>query len=384
MCDVINGGTPKSKIKEYWKGHVLWVTPKDLGMLKYRYIKDTPRKITDLGLQKSSAKLFPANSVILSTRAPIGHLAINLKEMSTNQGCRGIVPNANINTEYLYYFLSNSIKLLNHLGTGATFKELSTNSLKSVLIPIPSLTKQKRIVKILDKAFAAIDKAKENAEKNLQNSKELFDSYLQGVFAEPGKDWEICNLEDYVKFIDYRGRTPNKTTSGMRLITAKNVKKNVIQIEPKEFVDPNIYDSWMVRGIPKKGDVLFTTEAPLANVAQLDTSEKVIFSQRIIIFQPKTTKLDQTFLKYLLLSLPIQKKIHDKGTGATVKGIKAKLLKKIEIYFPSSIKEQKQIVSKLDSLTTEIKRLESIYQQKLDDLEELKKSVLRKAFEGEL
>jgi type I restriction enzyme, S subunit len=79
------------------------------------------------------------------------------------------------------------------------------------------------------------------------------------------KGWEICSLDKYVKFIDYRGHTPPKTQSGMRLITAKNVKNGFLQREPEEFVDSSIYDKWMVRGIPKKGDVLFTTEAPLAS-----------------------------------------------------------------------------------------------------------------------
>jgi len=201
VCEIINGGTPKSKVANYWGGDTQWVTPKDLGKLNGRYIDNTPRKISELGLKKSSAKLFPARSVILSTRAPIGHLAINLVEMSTNQGCRGIVPGRNLFTEYLYFYLLNSVDLLNNLGTGATFKELSTNALKSVEVPIPPLPEQKRIVAILDKAFTAIDKAKANAEKNLANVKELFESYLNGIFANPGEDWEekrfdeICVLQ---------------------------------------------------------------------------------------------------------------------------------------------------------------------------------------------
>ena len=170
----------------------------------------------------------------------------------------------------------------------------------------------------------------------------------------------------------------------MRLITAKNIKNGYLQKEPEEFVNPNIYNSWMTRGIPQKGDVLFTTEAPLANVAQLDTDEKVVFAQRTIIFQPDPKFLNQSFLKYLLLSQPIKTRIIEKGTGATVKGIKAKLLKQIPIYFPNSLGNQETIVSKLDSLSDNIKKLETIYQQKLADLDELKKSILHKAFNGEL
>ena len=143
------------------------------------------------------------------------------------------------------------------------------------------------------------------------------------------KGWETKPHGDVCRFIDYRGKTPEKTTSGLRLITAKNVKMGYLQREPLEYVDPSAYASWMTRGIPQEGDVLFTTEAPLANVTQLDTSEKVVFAQRIIILQPHDSMLDRTFLKYLLLSAHAQERIREHDTGATVQGIKASLLKQI-------------------------------------------------------
>jgi len=301
--------------------------------------------------------------------------------------------NGDLLPEFLYlYFQTNKYwETINSGIAGSAQGGFNATKLSQMRIPIPPIPEQKRIVKILDEAFAAIDKAKVNAEKNLQNSRELFDSYLNKVFANPGEDWKECFLDDHIKFIDYRGRTPEKTTHGMRLITAKNIKNGYLQKEPEEFVNPNIYDSWMTRGIPKKGDVLFTTEAPLANVAQLDTDEKVVFAQRTIIFQPDPKIFNQSFLKYLLLSKPIKTRIIEKGTGATVKGIKAKLLKQIPIYFPQSLDKQERsldkqerIVDKLNNLSDEIKKLKVTYQQKLADLEELKKSILQKAFEGEL
>jgi type I restriction enzyme S subunit len=187
-----------------------------------------------------------------------------------------------------------------------------------------------------------------------------------------------------IKFIDYRGKTPVKTTSGVRLITAKNVKMGFLQETPMEFIAAASYKGWMTRGIPQKGDVLFTTEAPLANVAQLDTDEKVAFAQRIIIMQPNAVKLDSTFLKYLLLSQPVQQRIRTKGTGATVQGIKASLLKLIEISFPKSLATQQEIVSKLDDLHEETQRLARLYERKHAALEALKKSLLHQAFTGAL
>jgi type I restriction enzyme, S subunit len=263
-------------------------------------------------------------------------------------------------------------------------RNLDLNKYREIEIFYPPLLEQKRIIKILGEVFEKLEKAKQDAEKNLNNSKELFESYLSNVFKEPKKDWHTCNLEEFMKLIDYRGRTPVKTESGVRLITAKNVKFGYLQLEPQEFIALDNYDSWMTRGIPNFGDVIFTTEAPLANIAQIDTNEKVAFAQRIIVMQPDRKILDQTFLKYLLLSKPVRTKIIEKGTGATVQGIKSSLLKKITIYFPNSLDEQRSIVKKLDQLSLQTKKLESLYQKKLDNLEELKKSILQKAFAGEL
>ncbi|MEG3841347.1 restriction endonuclease subunit S [Microcoleus sp. herbarium14] len=194
------------------------------------------------------------------------------------------------------------------------------------------------------------------------------------------QDWQISSLEEVVKFIDYRGKTPQKTEYGMRLITAKNVKMGYLQNKPLEFVDPKIYDEWMTRGIPKQGDVLFTTEAPLGNVAQLDTDEKVVFAQRIIVMQPKREVLDSTFLKYMLLSNEMQEKIHEKGTGATVKGIKSQLLKKVQISFPRYLPEQKRIVAILDEAFEGIDRAIANTEKNLANARELFESYLNAIF----
>ena len=280
---------------------------------------------------------------------------------------------------------------LSRFVSGLTVPKLNQGNLRVIPIPIPSVQEQQRIIAILDQAFEGIAKARANAEQNLQNARALFESHLQSVFSVRGElvegrgeSWINATLGQYIKFIDYRGKTPEKTEGGLRLITAKNVKMGYLQINPREYVAPKIYDSWMTRGIPRLGDVLFTTEAPLANVAQLDTDEKVVFAQRIIIMQPDASKLDSTFLKYMLLSEPIQKRIHDKGTGATVKGIKASLLKNIQISFPNSVSAQAKIVDKFDALSAETQRLEALYQRKIALLDELKKSLLQQAFAGEL
>ncbi len=216
----------------------------------------------------------------------------------------------------------------------ANFKEVLKFS-----FPLPPLVEQKRIVAILYDAFERIDKAVANAEKNLANSRDLFESYLNSIFMQKNEKWVTEELNKNVRFTDYRGKTPPKVEDGVRLITAKNVKMGFIQRGPEEFVDLAVYDSWMIRGLPKKGDILFTTEAPLGNVAQLDTDETVVIGQRLITVQPNKDVLDRDFLKYVLMSRPIQDEIHSRGTGATVLGIKAKLLKQVPICFPEDISE---------------------------------------------
>lgn len=296
-------------------------------------------------------------------------------------------PNASLTKEWLYYFLSRESFRVEGAArmTGAVgHKRVPKDFIEAHSIPIPPLPEQHRIVAILDEAFDGIATAKANAEKNLDSARALFESHLQSVFSGGGNNWTNTVIGKCIRFIDYRGKTPVKTSSGLKLITAKNVRMGYIKNSPEEFVAPESYDKWMTRGIPKFGDVLFTTEAPLANVAQLDTDEKVVFAQRIIVMQTNVAILDSTFLKYMLLSAPVQQRIHEKGTGATVQGIKASLLKLIEISFPASVEEQRRIVAQLDVLHEETQRLEAVYQQKLTALEDLKKSLLQQAFTGQL
>ncbi len=289
-------------------------------------------------------------------------------------------------SEYLYYYLyqpsfraEGSSKMVGAVGHKRIPKEFYERS----FIPLPPLPIQKQIVQILDEAFAAIDKAKANIQKNIQNAEELFKSKLNDIFSQRSNDWSEKELQKVCKFIDYRGRTPQKTKKGIRLITAKNVRMGFIKKEPEEFIDVNDYDNWMTRGIPCKGDVLFTTEAPLANVALLDLDEKIALAQRIITLVPDKDNLLGEFLSFCLQSKLVQDRIFSNGTGATVTGIKSKLLKKILIPI-APINYQEKIINDLKILRNNSESLIKIYNHKLSVLDELKKSLLQKAFSGEL
>ena len=278
---------------------------------------------------------------------------------------------------YLAHPLNIEVGIL-HGPPGSDCRKISKGR-----VPAPSLAEQKRIVAILDEAFAGIETAIANTEKNLDNARELFSSYLSQAIRRELELSKQSDLDQFVKFIDYRGRTPKKVDSGLRLITAKNVRMGYLQREPEEFVEPESYDAWMTRGIPREGDVLFTTEAPLGYACQLDTDSKVVFAQRIITLQPDRSVINPAYLKYALMSAPMQTRIHEKATGATASGIKASLLRKIQIPIPE-LSEQTEVVRRLEGLELQCNNLEKIHLEKLASLAELKQSLLQKAFSGEL
>ena len=164
--------------------------------------------------------------------------------------------------------------------------------------------------------------------------------------------FETYCLGEVCTFIDYRGKTPPKTTSGIPLVTAKIVKNGIIQ-EPQEFIAENYYDEWMRRGIPKKESVVFTTEAPLGEVARIRTDKKLAFAQRIIVLEPKTKQLRADYLFYALQDHVLKSRIEARSTGTTVIGIKAAELKKVEIDLPA-LQEQEKIAAILCSLDDKI------------------------------
>ncbi|HDY7992897.1 TPA: restriction endonuclease subunit S [Vibrio vulnificus] len=176
--------------------------------------------------------------------------------------------------------------------------------------------------------------------------------------------WDRIRLGNLAKFIDYRGKTPKKIDSGVRLITAKNVKFGHISLLPEEFISEEEYVSWMTRGFPRVGDILFTPEAPLGNVAQVDLEEKFALAQRAICFQFHIPEISD-FLKLFLMAPSFQNLLLEKATGTTAKGIKASVLKELLVYLPS-LYEQHRIVAKVDELMALCDQLEQQTEASLD------------------
>ena len=322
---------------------------------------------------------------ILLTVKGSGVGSVNLldaKEVAISRQIMAVRAKA-IEPRYLFLLLQSLQAYFAEKANGAAIPGISRCDVTDFACHLPPHEEQKRIVAVLDAAFEGLARAKENAETNLQNARELFESTLSFLFSQ-SEGWNISALNDHVAFVDYRGKTPPKREAGVRLITAKNVKRGFVQVEPKEFIDEGAYDAWMTRGFPEEGDVLFTTEAPLANVAQLDTSEKVVIGQRLITMKPDRAKIDREFLKFALMSPQMQEEIFSYATGATVLGIKAKLLKTVKFRFPKSLERQRKVAAQCRTSFEKMDELDDIYRTKLADIADLRQSLLQKAFAGEL
>ena len=185
---VVGGGTPKTKIEEYWNGDISWITPKDLSGYSDRFIYKGERSITQVGLENSSAKLLPKGTVLFSSRAPIGYVAIAGKDMSTNQGFKSIVCNEKVTYNLFLYYLMKHKKIdIEMIAGGSTFKEVSGKVVKEFKIQIPPLTEQKAIANIL----STLD---EKIEINNQINKNL-EEMAQAIFKHWFVDFEFPNEE---------------------------------------------------------------------------------------------------------------------------------------------------------------------------------------------
>ncbi|TKD64263.1 hypothetical protein FBG13_03105 [Cobetia marina] len=193
------------------------------------------------------------------------------------------------------------------------------------------------------------------------------------------EDWKVEPLSKLLeKIIDYRGQSVPKAKSGIPLITARNVRAGFIDFSAKEYVSEEAFDAWMSRGIPSKGDILFTTEAPLGNACRFPETGRYAVGQRTVSLRPNEKLLNAEYLLYFLLSERGQRLIDLRSSGSTAKGIKSSELKKVKITLPSELPEQKkiaQILSTWDQAITATERL-------LENSQQRKKGLMQQLLTG--
>lgn len=286
--------------------------------------------------------------------------------------------------EWIVYFLNFSD--LTPFITGMTVPKLNQEKMRSIPIPLPPLPEQQRIVSILDEAFAAIAKAKANAEQNLKNAKELFESYLQGVFENPNNNWGKKKLGDICGFV--RGPFGGSLKKNIFKPDGYPVYEQQHAIydqfdDLRYFIDEKKFNE-MKRFELNSGDLIMSCSGTMGKIAIVpENIKKGIINQALLKLSP-SKKVSNVFLKLWMQSESFQNSLKEYAGGAAIQNVASvSILKNIEIPLPD-ISTQNNIVHKVLSFSAETKKLEAIYQQKINDLEELKKSVLQKAFNGEL
>lgn len=381
VCEMVNGGTPKTGVPEYWDGQHRWITPAEMGKRLSPYVSETERMISDLGLRNSSAQMLPPHSVILSSRAPIGHLVINTEPMATNQGCKGLIPRSQLQHKFLYYYLSSIVDLLNSLGTGATFKELSGGKLKEVEIPVPPLAEQQRIVGLLDEAFDGLATAKANAEKNLQNARALFESHLQSVFAQRGEGWVEKKVSEIAKHS--LGKMLDKAKNkGEPQPYLRNINVRWFTFDLSDLLEMPFLPNEAEKYTAVKGDVLICEGGYPGRAAIWNEDYPIYFQKALHRVRFHEPEYNKWFVYYLSVQDSSgQLKQHCSGTG--IQHFTGEVLARFPIPVPP-LPELRRAVAKFDTLSEETQRLAAIYSRKLAALDALKKSLLHQAFAGEL
>jgi len=364
VCQIFSGSTPKSGVHEFWNGEIVWITPTDLGQLQDKYLFDSQRKITQAGFESCSTELIPENSVVMSSRAPIGHLAITHTPLCTNQGCKTFVPAANVDTEFLYHNLQFCMADIRELGSGATFKEVSKSKLAPFTIPLPPLEEQKRIAGILNEQMAAVEEAKKAARERLEAAKALPAAYLREVF--PSSEDELPAGWKWVKLGDVAEQLkPGELHSLKSVSTGGSVP--VVSQSETGFIgyhdDPP--------GIHASVNEPIVTFANHTCAVRLHTYP---FStiQNVFPFRAKANS-DIDFLYWLLRG----------RVPATFYGGHMPVLRKTDLPLPP-LEEQKRIGSELDDKIAGVKLAEASIQQELYTIEAMPAALLRNAFSGGL
>jgi len=165
ICEVVTGATPRTDDPSNWDGEILWATPNDMGKLSGFTISNTKRRISEKGLQSCSTKLLPVGSVLLTTRAPIGHVAINLKPMCTNQGFKSLAPSSQVHNWFLFFAIKYFVPVLQSMGRGQTFAEISKRQVQDFIIPLPPLPEQRRIAANIQELMQGLERVRAACEK---------------------------------------------------------------------------------------------------------------------------------------------------------------------------------------------------------------------------
>lgn len=388
VCRIELGKTPSRSNRKYWdetkSGCNVWLSIADLPLSLKPVMIDSKEYITDEGA--SLCKVVPKDTLIVSFKLSLGRLAFTGRDLFTNEAIAALYINdeMEVNQEYLYWFLTffdwdaavgSDIKVKG--------KTLNKAKLKEIEVLIPSLSEQKRLVAILDEVFADIEQVRAKTEQNLKNARELFESYLQQVFSQRGDGWVKKTLAEVS--LDFgRGRSRHRPRNDETLYGGDYPLIQTGDVRNCEHIITNFTKTYNEKGLAQskiwpKGTICITIAANIAETGILGFDSCFPDSVIGVVVNPEITTVN--YVEYLLQSFKVVLK--EKGKGAAQDNINMGTFENMKFPFPP-LETQNTIVDSLSKLMVYVQQLEKIYLDKLAAIDELKKSILQKAFSGEL
>ena len=356
---IIGGATPSTSNPHYYGGQIPWITPKDLSTLNGRFIEKGERNITEKGLSSCSAQLLPQGSILFTSRAPIGYVAIAKNPITTNQGFKSIVPNEKVNNIFLYYLMVYNKSNIEAMGSGTTFKEVSGSTMKKVEIRIPNIDVQKRIASILASLDDKIELNRRINDNLEEQAKALFKSWFVDFDRN---EWVHCELGD-ITLITAGGDRPSKYTNKKTIECHVPIYSNGIDNE-------GLYGYTNVAKIHEES-ITISARGTIGYVClRLEPYVPIV---RLISIIPNKKELSAKYLYLWALTQNIT------GTGTTQQQLTVPIFRKTPISIPSDTK-LKQFNSIADPLFSQI---ESNKKENIK-LSTLRDTLLPKLMSGEI
>ena len=329
ICEIVSGSTPKTGVEEYWGGNLKWLTPAELNEDSY-IITDSERKITKLAAEKTGLSSFPQGTVILSSRAPIGKVAIAGCEMYCNQGFKNLICSEEVYNKYLYWFLKGKKEYLNSLGRGATFKEISKSIVSEIEIALPSINEQKKVVEKFEKISKIIQLRRQELEKldDLIKARfvELFSETYEEVSAE-----DVCS-----EIVDCPHSTP-KYDEGELIypaIRTSEIQNGSISWNSMKYVGAIEYEKRIKRLKPVRGDIVYAREGTYGDCVILPDEHEFCLGQRTMLFRPNYKICTSAYLHAALRSDAVKKQADESNAGSTVPHVNVADAKKFHFPLP--------------------------------------------------
>ena len=336
ICEIVSGSTPKTNIAEFWDGDVKWITPAELDENTY-IITDSVRKITDLAMQKTGLTAFPAGTVILSSRAPIGKVAIAGCKMCCNQGFKNFICSELVNNKYLYWFLKHNTAYLNSLGRGATFKEISKSIVSSIEINLPSLEEQQRVVDNIEKISTIITLRK----KEISILDDLIKARFIELFGEPGTNpmnWKETTIGEecfYIKDGPHKSLPDiGKENGGHPFISVRNIVDGYINFSNAKYISDEDYAAAIKKCHPEKGDMLYSKGGTTGIAKLIDVEDKFANWVHVAVLKFGKEKLNGVFFENMLNSTYCYEQSQRLTKGIANRDLVLSAMAQIKMYRP--------------------------------------------------